>query len=182
MAYKLTVADIDLLLENVKLFADDMTIANERIVEKLVSEGAKIARQTVNSAPYSGTEPSIIVDRITSGGKKGYIALRGKKAVYDEFGTGEEGADSPHPLKNNFALNPYNSGPTIRVNPITDRHYWIIPDGYYVPSEYVQEGGYTEGIPAGKQMYNTSIYLHSIKDEVIKKELQDTIKKFNKKG
>lgn len=182
MAYKLTEQSIDTLLENVKTLSEDMEIAGERIVKKLVTEGERKAREYNRSVAPSGIEQSIVIPQIMDNGKKGAILLNGRSAVYDEFGTGEEGANSPHPLKNNFPLNPYNSGPTIRINQITGVHYWIIPEGFYIPSEYVREDGYTEGIPAGKQMYNTSVYLHSVKNDIIKKELQDAIKKFNKRG
>lgn len=177
MGYKLTVSDIDLLLENVKLFAEDMDIVGEKVVTQLVTSGEGYAKFQNILAPQSGLEKSEVVSEVD--GSAGFVALYGSNAVYDEFGTGDEGENDPHPLKNYFGLNPYNSGPTIFYNQFANKNQWRYEPMAGQP--YFTETGLTSGIPSGKQMYNTSIYLHSIKNEVIKRELQEAIKKFNKK-
>ncbi len=177
MGYKLTVSDIDLLLENVKLLAKDMEIVGERVVSKLVTSGEGWAKFQNTIAPQSGLQKSDIISEVD--GPVGFIALRGNSAVYDEFGTGDEGANDPHPLKDYFGLNPYNSGPTIFYNQFANRNQWRYKPMAGYP--YFTNTGLTSGVPSGKQMYNTSIYLNSIKNDIIKKELQETIKKFNKK-
>ena len=100
-----------------------------------------------------------------------YIIAKGKDVLYEEFGTGDEGEKNPHPERLD-GLKGYNTGPTIRnVNPdnpalksrgITSGKYWT----YEKNGEIV----YTQGIPSGKQMYNTSRYL---KKGVIKKIMKE---------
>ena len=89
----------------------------------------------------------------------------GTQAIYTEFGTGTEGQNSPHPQKQEFELNAYNSGEKIRraerdihvkdvstqLDEKTDINagelYWV----------YLNESGqpiYTQGIPAQKIVYD----------------------------
>lgn len=98
------------------------------------------------------------------------IISKGKDVIYEEFGTGDKGQASPHPDKGKYSLNPYNSGRKIRNVPennkwlashdITSGKYWVyMKDGRLIP---------TQGVPSGKQMYNTA---HYIRKEVVKKVL-----------
>lgn len=184
MKASLSIADINNTIKNVQALKEDIEDTRKNIVTILIEKGEAMARSYNDSAAPSGVEESVVISRIVKAknegqGASGYIALTGPNAVYDEFGTGEEGASNPHPLKQNFPLNPYNSGYYVstHINPANGRHYWIIPEDHYIPSQYVEEGGYTEGIPAGKQMYKTSEYLRSIKDGIIKKEFSDAIRR-----
>lgn len=175
MQIKLNVESINKAIAKLNNFTEELSdIAPNRIVSQLVNIGADVANGYTAGSPQSNEEPSVIVSGILENGRVGYIALRGEGAVYEEFGTGDEGANDPHPLKNNFALNPYNSGPTIRLDEF-DRHYWIYKPMAGQP--YFDEYGKTHGIPAGKMMYNTSRHLRSIKDTIIEKELTGAIKK-----
>lgn len=179
MKIQLSEASIKNAIEVVKFLADNIEIANENIVERMVDEGEQYAGyQNALMTPAVGKNNSRVVSTKNLGGSKskGSIALTGTDAVYYEFGTGEEGANHPHPLKENFGLNPYNSGPTIKVNE-KGQHYWYIPRGKYIPSQYVRSTGYTQGVPAGKQMYMTAQHLRSIKRKIIKEELNAAIKK-----
>ena len=104
--------------------------------------------------------------------------MSGENAIYDEFGTGEQGLDNPHPMKEQFSLNPYNSGPTIFYNQFAGRHQW-----YYRPmagKPYFTKSGATEGIPAGKQMYNTLQNLNKIKRNIAVNETNKVIGEINK--
>ena len=146
----------------------------ESIIEEIVARGYTYANNINATAPQSGLEKSWVDREVST--NYGEISLNGKNAVYDEFGTGEEGADDGHPLKGFYGLNPYNSGPVVSklINPLTGRHFWI-----YEPMagrEYFGERGYTEGIPSGKQMYHTLNYIDSIKDEIIIEKINDTIR------
>ena len=102
-------------------------------------------------------------------------------AVYDEFGTGEEGLASPHPMHETTSrpLNPYNSGPYVSTHiDYTGKHYWI-----YAPNAGIgnyDQNGKTYGIPAGKQIYNATKEIRARKDDVIKKELNNAIRTINK--
>ena len=99
--------------------------------------------------------------------KRGYsIFAKGSDVVYEEFGTGEEGHDNPHPDKNKYNLNDYNSGPFVstHINKY-NRHYWFYK-------------GYSEGNPSGAEMFNTVRFLKEkgIKD-VCKKKASDLLSK-----
>lgn len=175
MEIKLSIENINKAIEKLNNLSEEVgVIAVNRIVKKLVDDGKNVANDYTIGAPQNNETPSVIVGGVLESGKSGYIALRGEGAVYDEFGTGDEGANDPHPMKNNFALNPYNSGPTIRLDEF-DRHYWIYKPMAGQP--YFDEYGKTHGIPSGKMMYNTSKYLRSVKNDIIKNELESVIKK-----
>lgn len=93
------------------------------------------------------------------------VGITGHQVIYDEFGTGTNGELNPHPDKNKYPLNDYNSGKTIK----TDKRgfdYWV------------WHGHPTYGIPAGMFMYNSFM---NVADEeanrIIAKEVRDTITK-----
>lgn len=105
------------------------------------------------------------------------IVAQGRDVLYEEFGTGDKGEQSPHPDKYKYNLNDYNSGSFIldvadvgnqdlkdalAMNGITSGKFW----------SYRKNGEthLTQGIPAGMEMYRTSKYL---KDEGIKKVLKE---------
>ena len=180
MKIQLSEASIKNAIDLIKTLEDNINVANENIVDRLVDEGQQYAAYYNALMTYAvGKNNARVVPSKTLGGvkSKGSIALTGTDAVYYEFGTGEEGLHNPHPIKENFALNPYNSGPTIKVNK-QGQHYWYVPKGKYVPSQYVRANGYTQGVPAGKQMYMTAQHLRSIKNNIIKEELNGAIQKF----
>ena len=142
------------------------------IVRRLTEDGGYKAVEYNAMAPQSNPERSTI--RFGAEGPKGEIALEGPGAVYDEFGTGERGADDGHPLKGFYNLNPYNSGPFVSTHINKNgRHYWFAPNWSSDP--YMFPNGYTEGIPAGKQMYNTLLYVRSIKGGIIADEVNKAI-------
>lgn len=179
MILKLSETNIKDLIEELEHLEDSITFASSNIVKRLVKVGYDKANELNNLAPQSGTNKSIVTSdtgRATRDGVRGEVSLEGESAVYDEFGTGEEGASDPHPLKGNFGLNPYNSGPFVstHINKQTGRHYW-----FYEPMSgqpYFEPSGYTEGIPSGKQMYNTLKYIHEIKKDIINQELNGATK------
>lgn len=161
-------------IDRIEFLKDNVKIASEDILTDLVNKGVSMGSTLNASAPKSGVEPSVVIGKITDNKNKGYVALTGDSAVYDEFGTGEEGASDPHPLKGNFGLNPYNSGPHIFYNQFAARYQW-----YYYPMKgrpYFTPSGLTSGIPSGKQMYNTSRYLREIKDDIVKNKIHEALK------
>lgn len=164
-------------VKNLKKFVEG---ANQDIVRELVDIGQEVGQIYNSAAANSGPTKSTVIGKVTENSNKGYVALVGKNAVYDEFGTGEVGAQYPHPRKDsvNRPLNPYSSGPIVSQNINKyGRHYW-----FYKPmagTDWVRSTGYTEGIPAGKQMYNTAKIIREIKKSVIEKHLNNVIKDFN---
>ena len=178
---KLGVFDIKDTVEDLKFLKSNIKTASEDIIEKLVSAGYEEASITNASAPQSGIEPSVVIQRITENRNKGYVALVGRNAVYDVFGTGEEGARRPHPKKDKASrpLNPYNSGPHIFYNQFAGVYQWRYRPMAGKP--YFTETGLTQGIPAGKQIYNADMRVRKIKNDVIKETLNESIQFFEKK-
>lgn len=167
MIVKLSEAGIKDAINKIDTLKDNIKVANQMIVAELVREGCETAAIHNVNALHSSTEIPVVIGKTTQNGSKGYVALKGDAAVYDEFGTGEMGLDSPHPLKSNFGLNPYNSGPivSVTINEKTGRHYWFYR-------------GYTEGIPAGKQMYKTANELRKVKNDIVTKEMNSALQRF----
>ena len=158
-------------IHRLEFLKDNIIVGNYNVVRALVKKGEELANKYNASAPQStqsSEKQASVKGVVLDGGRKGYVALIGDSAVYDEFGTGEEGAANPHPLKGNYNLNPYNSGPVVstHINPETGRHFW-----YY-------NGDVTEGIPSGKQMYNTAKDLRAEKNTIIKTEMENALKRF----
>lgn len=103
----------------------------------------------------------------------------GPQAWYSEFGTGTRGQLQPHPYKGKYALNPYNSGKTIRpasekVSQKEGAKKAEIKKGdlYWT---YIGEDGklyYSKGVPAQKIVYDAG--------QLAKRRLNPTIKKHMK--
>lgn len=166
MKLQLSEYGITNIINELEYLNDTLTTTGGFIVDKLVDAGVAKATELNNAAPKSGIKPNTIYGEYSKEGKGGRVIMQGDDAVYDEFGTGEEGLSDPHPMKSNFPLNDYNSGPVVSKNINSKgRHYWFYR-------------GYTEGIPSGKQMYNTTQYLRKEVKSVAKKELNDALKIF----
>ena len=175
------VEGVNILVGKINTLKENITIAAQESVEELVFKGATKASILNSSAPRTGVEKSIVSgdsDR-KNNGADGIISLSGPNSVYDEFGIGEEGAADPHPQKSEFSyLNSYNSGPIVstHINK-SGRHYW-----FYGPMKgkpyFDSKTGYTEGVPSGKQMFNTSLYIREIKNNIVKEKINNAIKFF----
>ena len=139
-----------------------------------------------------------ISDISTSWKNKGDIfelISSGKDVIYEEFGTGDRGEESPHPVKDKYNLNAYNSGPYIRnVNDYDENSYiyddlqemGIVSGKFW---RYKKPGNdtlyYTQGVPAGQEMWDTRNYLiNNVIPKVISKrghELSENFKNSIKK-
>lgn len=180
MIVPLSPAGIKDAIETLGFLKSNINLASQEIVKQLVEVGKEQANLTNGTAISSGREKSIVIGWTTENKTKGYVALTGPNAVYDEFGTGEEGLASPHPMKNSASreLNPYNSGPMVRkLIDENGRHYWIYTPNANIPN--YDKNGKTYGIPAGKQIYNAAKEVRARKDDVIKKNLNASVKAFN---
>lgn len=143
------------------------------ITDELCDTGVDKAKELNAMSPKTGLVDNSIYKTPTENGVAS-IVMEGPNAVYDEFGTGEEGSNNPHPLKGQFNLNPYNSGPTIFYNELAGRYQWIYRPMAGRP--YFTEEGLTSGTPSGKQMYNTLNYINSIKGEIISQHIEEMLK------
>ena len=185
MAVHLSQASINSLRKKIESISDSLAYVSYKTVEELATTGEDVAKVFDSTSPKSGEVDNIFRSTKPKSQEKfitAKVIMSGPNAIYEEFGTGEEGASDAHPLKWQTAsgahLNPYNSGPTIRINPSTGRHYW-----FYKPMagrDYYGSTGYTEGIPAGKQMYYTIKHLNKIKKSVAVKHANNTIQEINK--
>ena len=174
------------LSERLDFLKSDIEDACVEIVNELINKGSSEALRLDASVPHSSTKPNTaFVQRAKceDNSIRGKVGLQGSGIIYDEFGTGEEGASDAHPWKWQTAsgskLNPYNSGPIVSKNINKyGRHYW-----FYTPmagsSQYYAPNGYTEGIPSGKQMYNTAKMLQKEKKMVAKPILNRYLSKYN---
>lgn len=158
-------------------FQDHIDDANNVIIDKLLRYGETYAKYYYSMSPSTGSQRSTVTSKKLARESGGYIVLQGPQAFYEEFGTGEEGASDPHPMKPFFKLNPYNSGPYVstHVNKKNGKHYWfhwpLAGQPYF---ESVT--GYTEGTPSGKIMYYTSKDLEKKASEIAKDIINNTIK------
>lgn len=191
MAVKLSVYHINSLITKLRSINGTIRHAQFGITEELIEKGVKKGDIYNNRAVRSGTNKSVVTsikakrnsfENVVFGG----VVLNGEHAIFEEFGTGEVGKEDPHPQSGtlSFVVPPeysgYITGSFVRthINKY-GRHYW-----FHRPmagkNAYFQRNGYTEGIPSGKQMYNTAKYLHGIKYKVANKHLKPAIKEINK--
>lgn len=180
MKLRLSTYDVNDFIKKLHFLESDIEDASIVIVNKMVDDGTTIANQLNDLAPKSGEVDNDIIpvhSKVSTNGKAvGSIVMQGENAVYDEFGTGHQGADFPHPLKNKFNLNPYNSGPTIFYNQFAGRYQW-----FYRPmagKPYFTKYGVTEGIPSGKQMYTTAQTLKKEKHNIASNILNEYLEKY----
>lgn len=163
----LSVSSIKHLQKDLENYKDSLEYKARLLAEKLAERGVEIARVQVASldAIFTGE----LIESIHSeykasmkGGAVFAVVADSGHAVFVEFGTGQRGMDAPypHPLPDGVSWE-YAVGKTIRQNPVTGRYYWFYPgkDGKW---------HYTEGMPARPFMYNTSMELRQIVEEVAK--------------
>lgn len=186
MKLKLSVYGVNELIQKLQFLQSDIEDAGIQIVNSLIDTGVSEALKFDSNVAHSSTDrntPFMQRAKSSEDSVKGSVGLQGTGIIYDEFGTGEEGAADAHPWKWQTAsgarLNPYNSGPVVSKNVNKyGRHYW-----FYTPmagsSQYYKPNGYTEGIPSGKQMYNTARTLQKEKNRVAKPILNRYLSKYN---
>ena len=152
----------------------------DKQAEEMIQELAKNGETFLASRYIGRFKDANISDISTSTNKisNGYeIKAQGKDVVYEEFGTGDEGESHSHPEKSRYNLNDYNSGPYIRN--VSD-----VPEDSYTGEDLQQIGitsgkfwrynkdgvvHYTQGVPAGQEMWDTRNYIINEMPNVVKK-------------
>lgn len=131
----------------------------EKTDKKIIEESKKYLDKQYSSRfkDPNITDISTEYEKIDNGYK---LIAKGKDVIYEEFGTGDRGEDNPHPDKSKYNLNDYNSGITIRpVNLLSQekREEHGLSSGKYWTYKKDESGDveYTQGIPSGKEMWNT---------------------------
>ena len=156
----------------------------DKEVDEIMQEIAKSGQDYLDKQ-YSndlGKDPNILdlntrLEKTTNG----YNLIGfGSDVVYEEFGTGDEGASHPHPVKSEYNLNDYNSGAFILdVSDVHNQEFLDILAQNGITSgkfwSYRKNGTHlTQGVPAGQEMWNTRNYLISEKiPEIIKRKGAD---------
>lgn len=155
-----------------------------KIQEEVLDEIADYAKEQIDKNYQSSVYQENSGDRkveIKKEEKRRIVAVTGSQILYTEFGTGTVGKSHPHPEKSKYPLNDYNSGITIRRNKSENSNasqegiplnglYWTYKDN---------EGNkvYTQGIPAGMQIYKAE---HSTKLKaklIAKRKVADVLSK-----
>lgn len=157
---------LDELLKKLNTLNSDINKSSEKIVSDLVDYGVNEATLAFNSVANKdgNSDYRVYGEKQYNSGK---ILASGTNLLYLEFGTGTLGFNDPHPLKSNYNLKAYNSGKKIHKSKShSDKLGWYTPDGIW-----------TEGIPSGKQMYNTSLKLKNKISEISRERIGDVISK-----
>lgn len=164
----LSVDRITTVIEKLKLISDNINDELQYSISELAEDGANYATGLNSSIHIDiGTDDTHIETSVNE--TSASISLTGKESVYKEFGTGQKGLENPHPIKSNFSLNDYNSGPVVRKNiEKYGKAFW-----HYA-------GKKTTGMPSGKIMYNTSIYLQENANEIVTKHINKALKGYDK--
>ena len=159
---------LDTLINKLNSMKDGLENANEKIVKEMATFVENQVSNNLAATPYKdGNEDAIAYSEIKR--NKAEAGMQGTQVLYDEFGTGTAGANSPHPDKGKFALKGYNTGPKIKVSK-TGELFWLYRDKN---GEVIK----TQGIPAGKQVFNASVLLKGKKTQIIKNRVGEVISK-----
>lgn len=165
---------LDNMLDN---FSTKLEETCQKILDDLAETALKEIQNNYSKSQYQAGE---YMDFLKSGSdNEKTVSMAGPQAWYSEFGTGTEGEMRPHPLKQRFALNPYNSGKTIRraSEKVAKKDKAIeagITEGdlYWTYKDDTGETHYTKGVPAQKQVYDAG--------QTIQRELPNIVEKYMK--
>lgn len=168
------------LLKKVNNLKEELDKKNAQIVNQLADYALSEIQTNFSSTDYKDGNEDVSFFKRGSGNKMS-VGTMGSQVLYDEFGTGTAGANDGHEMKGDFPLKPYNSGRTIRTNKNDTSNATAngIPVGglYWTYKDKNGQKKYTQGIPAGKQVFNASIALQNKKKQIIKQEVSDVLSK-----
>ena len=169
---KLTV-EADKLEEFLANIKSKMQKASTDIIEDLANFALDKIKDNYSKAEF---QPGEAMDFLKTGSDtEKTVSMVGAQAWYSEFGTGTYGEMQPHPLKGKFALNAYNSGPTIR--PASDKvsAKTGIPAGGLYWTYKANDGQiyYSQGIPAQKEVYDAGQSLENKIPEITIKHVKE---------
>lgn len=174
------------LLNKINKLKSDLNNIDEEIVDDMAKFTEQQISKNISTTAYKDGNEDITTFIDKKDKKRVIVGMKGTQAVYNEFGTGTIGENSPHENRNKAKgnLNWYNTGVTIRTNVNPNGSASLntenpIPlNGLYWT--YIDRNGikhYTQGIPAGKQVFNASISLRDKKKDIIKKKVSDALSK-----
>lgn len=166
---ELSYSEIEELKKKLLQLNKDLKEANKKSVEDMANLCDTQIRNNYASSPYTDGNDDVSFINEEKDNKR-RVGVQGTQVLYREFGTGTEGLNAPHPMKREYNLKGYNSGSKIRVNSKNGELFWI----------YKNESGeavYTQGIPAGKEVYNAAVILKGKRLSIIRKRVGDALSK-----
>lgn len=174
----LSVNSLNQLNEKINQLQQNLKNANENIIDDLVHTAEnEIAKNYASSSYTDGNEDSSPFKTKSNNSYK--VGMEGTQVLYREFGTGTEGLNNPHPIKNKFNLKGYNTGKTIRPATVytSASTGLLLGELYWTYKDKSGQKVYTQGIPAGKEVFNASRTLRNKKDSIIKKRVSEALSK-----
>lgn len=143
------------LIEQLQKYQKKVESAPAKMVENLTKSADEKIQQHLNSITEKDGNVLANAGEFIFG-DTGFAYLEGEQAAYLEYGTGIQGAGSPHPLASEVGWT-YNSGPRIHTTK-NGRVGWVY-----------QESGtgkwrFTEGIPAQMPVYAAA---QEVRDEML---------------
>lgn len=174
----LSVSGLNDLLKKVNNLKSNLQKVDKNIVDKLADYVLDEVQNNYSATPFKDGNDDISFFKKGTDTKK-TVGAMGSQVLYNEFGTGTQGEQSPHPKKTEYSLNSYNSGRTIRKASVKVNEKSGIPVGtkYWTYKNIQGEIVFTTGIPAGMQVFNASISLKNKKRQIIKQEVSDALSK-----
>lgn len=156
-------------------WVERMDKASKNIVDDLANYGLKKMIEIYNGSNFESSEPMDF--GITGTDYKKEVFMSGTQAIYNEFGTGTEGQMRPHPAKNNYNLNDYNSGRTIRPATKSVSEKTSIPTGglYWTYKDVNGDVVYTQGTPAQGEGYYSLLATVEKADEIVKRRVEEIL-------
>lgn len=180
--------DLKTLENEIEKMKEKTKIAAQKITEELANYGVKEMQNIYESFGYLsfGNEPNTFyVDDIEGGGKK--VVMEGPQAIYEEFGTGTLGQQSPYPINpKEYGMDGYNShvipNGTIRKARKRDvkealKQGTEIPEGglFWTYKNNLGATIYTQGTPAQKEGYDSMNKTWDKSKEVIQRITKEVI-------
>lgn len=182
MSRKITIGlnqnEISNLVNQLNSISDKLDKMAEKLTDDIAETALNQMVQNYNSSQYQPSDGMDFSKTGTAREKK--VSMIGSQAIYNEFGTGTEGQNNPHPQKGDFPLNDYNSGKTIRRNTKGNSiasNLGIPANGLYWT--FKDENGithYTQGIPAQKIVYNANKSVKEKLPSMCKKAVEEVLK------
>lgn len=174
----ITKGELKGFIKNLKKVGKQAEKVRKSIENDLKKEAKNEILTSLSGNPYQAENPTSYFENEDS------IGIVGAQAIYDEYGTGTLGANSPHPEKPGD-LKGYNTGPTIRPNAgfndngaITQATKNGIPlNGMYWT--YYSNGKkiYTQGRPAGMHIYKGQKAIRSKFKKISEKKVGEWLSK-----
>lgn len=164
---------LDEVLSNI---TDRLSNTSKQVIDDLAELALKEIQGNYSKAEYQAGEEMDFSKTGTDTEKT--VSMSGPQAAYSEFGTGTQGELHPHPRKNEYGLNPYNSGPTIRPATAEVEEKTGISTGtlYWTYKDDAGEIHYTQGIPAQKEVYDAGQTVLKEMPSIIKQRLGEIFK------